>query len=382
MKKAIILGSGRIGRGLLTQLMHVNGYEITHFDASQDLVDLLNAEQGYTINVMGSTEKSVRIENVNAHNINDSQKLAEAWDEAEYIFTAVGGNNLKAVAHLLAKAYKKRQVISKSNVIICENWLNPAQEFSEYLEDELGDIYADFSNKVGISEAVVLTTGSGSPDGNGSAVDTWVQDFLYLPVNEKRLIKPYQKLEYIDYEDEFDNLLIQKIYTNNTSVASIAYLGNLLELETIGESANDPRIEPILDGIYEEINSALVQGLGISFEKQLAFSKRAKQKYQDRNIVDQTIRVGRDPIRKLKINDRLIGPSKMCMSIGLTPENIAFATAAALRFRGDKEGVEVNDYCMGNGISKTLQKYSGLSEGDDLIKLIIEADKRLEEWLV
>ena len=45
--KAMILGAGRIGRGFVSELLHVNQVEITYFDASPVMVDKLNEKKEY-----------------------------------------------------------------------------------------------------------------------------------------------------------------------------------------------------------------------------------------------------------------------------------------------------------------------------------------------
>ena len=37
MKKAVIIGAGRIGRGFVTELLLKNGYEVVFFEASDEI---------------------------------------------------------------------------------------------------------------------------------------------------------------------------------------------------------------------------------------------------------------------------------------------------------------------------------------------------------
>lgn len=58
----------------------------------------------------------------------------------------------------------------------------------------------------------------------------------------------------------------------------------------------------------------------------------AREKYSDPRIVDQVIRHGRDPIRKLGPEDRLIAPARMALENGVDPKIIIRTIAAALFF--------------------------------------------------
>ena len=184
---------------------------------------------------------------------------------------------------------------------------------------------------------------------------------------------------------EFGNLLKQKIYTNNTSVATVAYLGRLKGLTYVAESANDPEIEPILDGVYAEINEALVKGMGINEESQLAFSKRAKAKYTDRAIIDILTRIARDPIRKLGPEDRFIGPISIALKVGVNPKNIALGCAAAIYYENpeDEVAVELVKIRKEKGVDYILENICKQDLNGPVVKCIKEAIAELKQkgWI-
>ena len=69
----------------------------------------------------------------------------------------------------------------------------------------------------------------------------------YLPIDRDRIKGEIPKLGIVELVPAFGDLLKQKIYTNNTSVATIAYLGRLLGKTCVAESAQrSAEIEPIL----------------------------------------------------------------------------------------------------------------------------------------
>ncbi|MFR5079587.1 MAG: hypothetical protein ACLTDX_16860 [[Clostridium] innocuum] len=106
-----------------------------------------------------------------------------------------------------------------------------------------------FEEYVGVSESVIMCTGTGAPDPDKvtNEMDTWVQNMRYLPIDRDRLKGELPVWRYVEFVQDFGDLLKQKIYTNNTSVATVSYLGKLKGLTYVAESANDPEIEPILD---------------------------------------------------------------------------------------------------------------------------------------
>ena len=389
--KAIILGAGRIGRGFVTELMTLNNIQVTFFDAMPAMVESLNREKEYTIHVLGNPDLDLRKTDVVAYETSDTDKLAQCWQEADFVFTACGGKNLKSVGATLASAFKKMAAAGKlhvSNIVTCENWIDPAKDLKEGILENLSAQEAEeFEKYTGVGEAVILCTGTGAPDPSKvtNPMDTWVQNLRYLPIDRDRIKGEIPKLEYVEFVPAFGDLLKQKIYTNNTSVATVAYLGRLLGKTYVAESANDPQIEPILDGVYAEINQALVKGLGINEESQLAFSKRAKAKYTDPDIIDVVTRIGRDPIRKLGPEDRFIGPMTIAINAGVEPKNIALGCAAALYFENpeDESAVELAKMRREKGIDYILENVSKLDLNGPVAKEIKAAVETLKQkgWI-
>ena len=389
--KAIILGAGRIGRGFVTQLLTLNHVDITYFDASDAMVDQMNQVGHYTIHVLGHPDLDLDVEQVKAYSISDIDQLAACWKESDFIFTACGGKNMPSVGKTIGQAFKKLVSIDgvhPSNVITCENWIDPAKDLQEAILSCLDEKETQlFKENIGVGEAVILCTGTGAPDPSKvtNPVDTWVQNFKYLPIDKEALKTKIPEWEYIEFVDNFGHLLTQKLYTNNTSCGSVAYLGHLKGLTYMAEAANDPEIEPIMDEIYNEINQALIQGMGIDPESQYAFSKRAKAKYTDRDIVDKLTRIARDPLRKLRPEDRLIGPSKIALSIGVKPTAIALAAAAALFYDepDDESAVKLQAMRKEHGVEYILQNVCQLKPDEELYQMILNGieELRAKGWL-
>ena len=387
----IILGAGRIGRGFVTQIMLLNDVKINYFDAMESMVQNLNDVKEYTIHVLGHSELDIVHSGYGAYSIKDVDELAEKWESADFIFTAVGGKNMKSIGKSIASAFKKMVFDGKvhtSNIMTCENWIEPAKDLKESIMEELNDEEKVlFEKYIGVGETVILCTGTGNPNPSKvvNEMDTWIQNFPYLPMEKQAIKGKVPNWKYVDFVEEFGDLLTQKLYTNNTSCGSISYLGTLLGKKYMAEASNDPIIEPIMDEIYDEINGALIQGLGIDPESQYAFSKRAKGKYQDRDIVDLLSRIARDPLRKLRPNDRLIGPSRIALSVGIKPKAIALCTAAALFYDNpeDESSQELKKLREEKGISYILQNICELDPDEELYSLIMESVQELKDrkWL-
>lgn len=389
--KAIILGSGRIGRGFIAELMTLNDVELVFFDINAEFVDMMNQNKEYTIHILGDSSLDVTVRNVRAYAFDDLEVFAREWDSSDYIFTACGGKNLVSIGEKIGEAFKLRlqnDTLNVSNIVTCENWINPVVDLRGAIESVLDSTAKDlFAKHVGVSESVIMCTGTGAPDPSlqVNPIDTWVQNLRYLPVNRELILGDIPKWDYVEFVGEFGDLLTQKIYTNNTSVATLSYLGYLKGIVHVADAANDFEIEPILDEVYSEINRILVDGLGIDKESQLKFSVTAKAKYTDRAIVDLVTRIARDPLRKLGPEDRFIGPMTIALKANVKPTAIALGAAAALYFdnKEDETAQYLMNYRRENGLDAVFSDICKIDPNGIIASWIREAIETLKSkgWI-
>lgn len=390
--KVIIIGAGRIGRGFVASLLKRNDVALTFFDVVPSVVDMLNERKSYTVHVLGNSEKDIVIDDYRAHLLSDKKTLSKELMSSDFVFTSVGGKNLVSVGAELSEAYHTlyQEGMKPKNIFItCENWLTPAEELKQAIKAGLSDNeQRQFDAENDVSQAVIRASGTAAPADFDlkNPMDTWVQDYWEIPVDQAKIsVNPLPNWQYFKFDPHFGKMLYQKIYTNNTSVALIAYLGSLKGYSLLSDAANDPKIVEILDQGYDEINRALISQLAVSEESQLEFSQIAKEKYQSRTIVDNVDRIARDPIRKLSPTDRLIGPAKMALDSGFEPKALAKAIAAALYYDNadDELSIKLQEMRKEKGDTQTLEELSGLKKGDALMNLVLAAINELKEkdWI-
>ncbi|MBO1308677.1 mannitol-1-phosphate 5-dehydrogenase [Enterococcus sp. 669A] len=376
MNSTLIIGAGKIGRGFIGQLMNLNGWHIYYAEYDQSLVDALNQENRYEVHILGNEERNSVVDNYEAFRLNEA-KLNDAWKNSSLIFTAVGGKNLPSIARGLAEAFKANPEAGLKNIVTGENWKNPASDLRDAIYEHLSaDDIRLFESQVGITEAVIMRIAveSSKEQKEQHPADVWVQDFWDLPIDRARFLGNPPKLEFVEFIDNFGSFLERKLYTNNTSNATIAYMGYQKGFEYTADAANDPSIERVLDKVYDEINEMVVRELGVDKSDQEDFAQKAKKKYSDKTIVDQLYRHAADPIRKLGPNDRLIAPAKMALKNGIQPTAMVQTIAAALQYdyEGDPIAQELQKTIQEKGIPYVLKNISKLNEEEELYQLIIE----------
>ena len=382
--KALVFGAGKIARGFVGQLLELSGWETTFVDINRDLVQALNEKGTYTVHILGDPSLNTDVTHYWAIALDDEAAIRQTLGEADLAFTSVGGKNLESVGAVIAAAWKGVTRKKPLNFITCENWKDAGKVLENGIVKNLdGADKAYFEEHVAVSEGVIMRTGA-EPSADQKAQEplgVWVQNFWELPVNRDTFKGELPEVKGVYLMEHFGHFLEQKMYTNNTSNAVIAYNGYLYGYEILPEAAVSPQIAPLLDEVYPEINAALVAELGVDPEKQAALAKKARAKYSDPELVDRIIRNAKDPIRKLGPQDRLIAPAHMALKHGIDPKVIIRTIAAALYYDEltDESAVELKRLRETEGIPYILKNICKLDEKEVLYTRILEAVEELKQ---
>ena len=91
-------------------------------------------------------------------------------------------------------------------------------------------------------------------------------------------------------------------------------------------------------------------------------------RFENKLLVDDLLRVGKDTKRKLSAGDRLVGAFKMVREQGGVPAHIAVGIAAGYLFDDERDpiAVEVSSYAKENGLAAALAKYSDITDEADV----------------
>lgn len=140
------------------------------------------------------------------------------------------------------------------------------------------------------------------------------------------------------FEEKADLLPFEtaKLFGHNGSHALAAYLGRLRGARHIYELRDHPDIQTVLrDGLIGEAGEALIRrygGVDVLFTPGgfTAMADDLLGRMLNPYLRDTVERVGRDPIRKLGWNDRLIGAMRLMIEQGVAPVRYGVGAAAAL----------------------------------------------------
>ncbi len=374
----VIFGAGKIARGFIGHLLYLSKIPFVFVEKSEALAETINERGQYTVNILGNSAKNCVVKGVKALTFSRPEEIVQAIAEADAVFDAVGGKNLKEIVPFLAKGIEAKSHLGGDlNCITCENWKQPADILKDGILAVLSaDARPYFDAHVGITEAVILRSAI-EADPSQIAADPLivnVQDFWELPVDASRVKGTLPAVQGLKPIAEFTGFLERKFYTYNAANGTVSYLGALLGYTVLAEAAHDERILAVLDGVYQETARALSQKHHFPLDEQLAFTQTSKAKLQDYTIVDTIERNARDPIRKLGPDDRLVGSARLVESCGIRPESLCVAIAAAIYYEndGDESARRLRQMREEKGVDSVLSNVCGLQPDSELGKLIKE----------
>lgn len=374
MKKAIQFGAGNIGRGFIGAVLSQAGYHVVFADVNEVVVNKINEDGKYTVEIMDTECSKVVISDISAVD-SRSPQLAEEIAQAQIVTTAVGFGILPRIAGALAAGIAKRQADGNTeclNVIACENGLKASSQLKEHVYGHLTDEQKAYADEyVGFPDCSVDRIVP--PIKSENPIDVVVEKFYEWNVERASIKGDAPEIAGMNLADNLIAYVERKLFTLNTGHAITAYLGKLKGHKTIEESINDPEILAVVKAAMQESGEGLVAKYGFDHDAHFAYIDKILGRFRNPHLQDDVTRVGREPLRKLSANDRLIKPTMTARQYGFATPNLVKGIAAALKYDNpdDPQSVQLQQTIAELGAAKALAQFSGLSEDDALIQEVL-----------
>ena len=375
MKTAIQFGAGNIGRGFIGAVLSKSGYQVVFADVNKEIVDRINADGQYTVHIKDVESEDILISGVSAVD-SSTDAVVEKIKEAELITTAVGLRILQFIAPAIAKgiiARKDSGIEAPLNIIACENGLKEAvyshldEAQKTWCVEHVG--FPDCS-----VDRIVPPVRSENP------IDVAVERFYEWNVEEKAFVGPAPKVEGMNMADNLLAYIERKLFTLNTGHAITAYLGKMKGCTTITDSIAVPEVYETVHAAMQQSGEALVKQFGFDHEAHFKYIEKIIGRFRNPYLQDDVNRVGREPMRKLSPDDRLVKPAMTAKSFGLPYDKILLGVGAALHFDNpeDPQSVQMLDLIKSKGLEAAVSEITGINAGDPMVAEIVNAYKEVE----
>ncbi|MBR3294993.1 MAG: hypothetical protein IKI62_01890 [Clostridia bacterium] len=312
MRKFMIVGAGRSGRGFIARLLHKYG-EIVFADRDEELINRLNNEGSFSISYF-SDRPADTMSSFRAYSTKDPALKDELYS-CDCIFVSVGSKNVPSALIWLDSLH----VPEDKHIYVCENGIFSTDELPVLKKScSLGLIFCS------------TTTDSG--------LDIQSEDMDTLYLDDSFKDGSLNGIRELVFKEDFPSLIRRKIYTYNAASAIIGFIGKDKGYEYLGDAASDPYIHSLLDRFYSSINRCICAEYHVEPLEQQSFSELSWKKFSNTSIADPIDRNIRDPGNKLLPSERLIGPLRLLLRYGEDIGPVAVTIASASRMTG-----EVND---------------------------------------
>jgi mannitol-1-phosphate 5-dehydrogenase len=373
-------GAGNIGRGFTGQLFSDAGYDLVFVDVRPEIVAALNERGSYRLRLAGPRLYEEReIGPARAVDGRDMEAVACELAEADLVCTAVGVNTLHHLAPSIALGIRQRTAQGNAtplDVLLCENQLHVGRQFRDQVAAQLPPGEAGLLDQVGFVETVVSRMAPElSPEERaGDLLLAVVEDYDRLPVDAEAFRGAIPLVVGLQPRAPFQAHFERKLFTHNLGHAVAAYLGATAGHRFVHEAITDVRIARIVWDSMDEAGAGLIARWGFTQEEQAAHIAGLRGRFANAALRDTVARVGRDPLRKLRPDDRLVGGGLLALEYGIQPRNIAVGIAAALRFDtpGDPSASELQRRVAESGVERVLNEVCGLEAGHPLARLVLE----------
>ncbi|WP_295883062.1 aspartate carbamoyltransferase [uncultured Anaerococcus sp.] len=367
MKLAIQFGAGAIGRGLLGKVLHDSDYHVLFVDVYQPIVDRINEDGYFTVELSDHDFESQKIDNVSAlcsTSEEDLEKIYEKITEAEIITTSVRVENLDSTSKIIAKGLEKRnKADEKVNIMAFEN----AYRASDILKEDIiknSSLSAEQIEEIATFPNTVTDRIVQNKEVDGKSVVEISDDFEAV-IEQTKLDDPTSKpVKDAEYTDDIDKMLERKLFLVNGAHAATSYFGYNKGYKMMNEAFEDEKILADVQNLMTESGNVLIKEHGLDKDELENFKESKLNRFLKTASHDTIERVGRDPVRKLGENDRLVAPAIKAFDNDMPFDNLAKAIAYAFKYdeQSDDKAGEIIQFVNQNSIESAIEKYTGIKE--------------------
>lgn len=373
--KALHFGAGNIGRGFIGQILAHSGFHLTFSDINGNIVNAINARRKYDIEILSKQFFLDSIQGIQAIHINDPN-IVSIIAESDIITTAVGVNNVNTLADVISKGIAHKIETKKNNyvnIIACENSFRCSSELKKCVLGLLSNKYHQYlEDNIGFVDAVVDRIISCNDKRKNDILFVRVEPFKELICDINQFRGNIPKVVDMQLSNNLDACVERKLFTLNTGHAITAYLGLLYGYSSVYSAILDKRIYDVVYGAMRESGNVLE--LRYNWDKIVhnRYIHSILSRFRNAHLMDDLIRVGRNPLRKLRKNDRLIKPILGTLEYQCSNINLAKGIAAALCYTNfyDSEAIRLSNLIETKGVNYILSEISRLDLRLPVVDLI------------
>ncbi|MBA2481631.1 MAG: hypothetical protein H0V44_13280 [Planctomycetes bacterium] len=387
MPTLVQIGAGNIGRGFIAPTFAQAGWSVVLVDIDRRRIEAARTRGRYTVTeVDNGGSRLVPVAPVTGVDAADQDAVVDVLAACDLASTAVGLNALARLGPVLARGLIARWAAGRDtlDVLLCENGATADAILREAVMSALP---AEQRARARASLGIVRTSiGRMIPPGDEvDALDIAVEPYAHLPVDRAGFVGAIPVVPHLEPRADFDLVLGQKLYLHNLTHACLAYAGCARGLATIPDCMEDAALVAGARRAGEEASEALARahgGTAAGRARVLAECTDLLEalfvRYRNRALADPVARVARDPVRKLAVDDRLVGAARLCLAHGVQPKAILAHILLACDHivAADDPGAALWRSLQGRGALATIAAITKLPPEDPFMRALDLSDRR------
>lgn len=367
MRKAVHFGAGNIGRGFIGLLLHQCGYEVVFADVVPALVEQLQAAKSYRVITLDKNVQEETVDHVRAVLL-DTEACRSEMVDADIVTTAVGLGNLQSVAAIIADGLRMRQQQKPDaplNILACENAIRATTQLKHLVLDRVdGSLREWIETHVGFADVAVDRIVPNRERYAKQPLDSVVERYFEWDI-EQPVVKGELQIRGASFVQELDPFLERKLFVLNGAHATAAYAGYYKNYRTVLEAMQDDAIASLVERVQTETAMGLAHRYSIwKLDDLRVYAKQVRSRFLNPHIHDDVDRVGRDPLRKLSAQDRLMGPLRLAHAANIETPGLITAIALGLRYNNpnDEAAMQLQAEIQSSGIEATVKHVTGSTD--------------------
>lgn len=382
MRKVLIIGSGRSGRGMLGELLSHEEYETTFSDIDVELTDGLKEQGYYTVkktNLATKESEETKVEGFKVLNtINNHVEYIRALATSDFVLTALKPDAFDQVIKDIVEAVRYRMTIKLTYptfITLGANYVGLYEKFSSGIYSMLSnEEHKYFDSNIYLVMSIVNRKNR-LPDIVGEdKYRVEGDDKPVLRVEDiPQLVECEYKPKFFKLEHNLSAAMAIKIWSGNVVQCTMAFVALHKNMTGSYEASMDLDASRIAYYAADEAYQGVAAEYGLSprTDEQKEYPVTV---FRNEKFSDSLYRIAREPIRKLGKNDRFIGPALCALKHGILPYYICLGAAYGFFYvnNDEPEAVELQKYVEQNGIENAILKYTDLDLENANEKIVYE----------
>lgn len=374
--KAVHFGAGNIGRGFIGLVLHEAGYDLVFVDVNAELIQALQAVDTYEVREVGREAAVHVVDRFSAVDSKaDEQAAIAEVASADIVTCAVGPNVLKFIAPVIREGLRARPADAAPLVVMaCENAIGATDTLAEFVLHHAEELRerAVFANTA--VDRII-------PAQEQAGVDVVVEDFFEWTIDRTPFGGAEPDLPQAHFVDDLEPFIERKLFTVNTGHATAAYHGYRAGESSIASALANPAVRTEVEGALAETSALLLAKFGFDADEHAAYVARTLERFENPELPDTPVRIGRQPLRKLGRHERFIGPAAEAAERGLDTPALVRAVGAALRFDApeDPEAGELQRLLATLDAPSFTTRVTGLEDDHPLFAAVSERVREVQD---